>query len=429
MAVTNPSRDPRLVGYTAVTVMLAIGALVFGKPAVFMCAAPFAVAVIRGVRDRAPLDTQLRFDADEYSLLEGDEVRVTATFRRRPEHVAYVHVVLTTSWEAVDPEELQWVIPPGDAEVEVAFTVRPTAWGRLSLGSFVLELNTPGGLTVWEVHGELPSSFRVLPPPERVRELLPPPISHSLLGQHPSRVVGDGFDFAELRPYSHGDRLRDINWRASARFDSLQVNRRHPERNGDVILLLDTFTHVAGAHSAALQAVIGRAARAAWSIAQLHLMSQDRVGLATRGRYTRQLPTAGGDRARYTLLEAMLDIGGEVADGRVTDGYAQRLRIPPTALVVALTPLIDQRMTRDLLALRGAGRTVVVVVVDTMDLLPEPTSLAEQQSYRLFGAQLRLQRERLAADGMPVTVWGKDGSLAQVVGALRHLQRGRLVRR
>jgi len=429
MAVTRPSRDPRLVGYAAVTIMLSIGALVFGKPAVFVCAVPFAAAVIRGTRDRVPLDMNLRFEAEEYSLLEGDEVRVTATFTRRPHQVAYVHVLLTESWEAVEPDELHWVIPPGSPDVAVDFTVRPTSWGRLTLGSVVLELSARGGLTTWEVHGELPSAFRVLPPPERVRELLPPPVSHALLGQHPSRVVGDGFDFAELRPYSHGDRIRDINWRASARFDSLQVNRRHPERNGDVILLLDTFTDVAGKHSAALQAVLGRAARAAWSIAQLHLMSQDRVGLVTRGRYTRQLPTSGGDRARYALLEAMLDVGGEVADGRGGTGATQRMRIPPTALVVALTPLIDQRMTRDLLALRGAGRTVVVVVVDTIDLLPEPTTVAEQQSYRLFGAQLELQRERLAADGIPVTVWGKDGSLSQVVAALRHLQRGRLVRR
>jgi uncharacterized protein (DUF58 family) len=426
----KPSRDPRLVGYLTVAIILTIGALAFGRPVLFVCAAPFALASARGLRDRSPIDLSPVFEATDYSPLEGDEVTVMLRFRRRRDHMAAVRVLLPQSWEAVEPTELQWNLPPdGSEQVELSFVVRPVSWGRLSLGALTIDLQSRGGLTTWEVHGTLANSFRVLPPPERVRELLPPPESNSWLGLHPSRTVGDGFDFAELRPYGVGDRVRDVNWRASARFDTLQVNRRHPERNGEVILLLDLFTDVGGTHSTVLQAVLGRSARAAWSIAQLHLNSQDRVGLVSRAGFTRQLATASGDRARYTLLETLLDIGGEIADGRPADGTTQRLRIPTGALVVAFTPLTDARMTRDLLALRGAGRSVVVVNIDVMDLLPAPTTDHEAHAYRMFAMQVNMQRDRLAAEGIPTTVWRNESSLGQVVAALRHLQRVRMVRR
>ena len=41
--------------------------------------------------------------------------------------------------------------------------------------------------------------------------------------------------------FEHGDSLRRINWRASARRGELWVNELHPERNTDVIIFLDTF--------------------------------------------------------------------------------------------------------------------------------------------------------------------------------------------
>ena len=52
----------------------------------------------------------------------------------------------------------------------------------------------------------------------------------------------EGIEFADLRPFVPGDRVRRINWRASARRGELWVNELHAERNADVILFLDSFT-------------------------------------------------------------------------------------------------------------------------------------------------------------------------------------------
>ena len=52
---------------------------------------------------------------------------------------------------------------------------------------------------------------------------------------------GEGIEFADLRPFVFGDRVRRINWRASARRGELWVNEQHPERNTDVVIFLDSF--------------------------------------------------------------------------------------------------------------------------------------------------------------------------------------------
>ena len=51
-------------------------------------------------------------------------------------------------------------------------------------------------------------------------------------------------EFADLRPFMFGDRVRRINWRASARRGELWVNEQHPERNVDVVLFVDSFAEV-----------------------------------------------------------------------------------------------------------------------------------------------------------------------------------------
>jgi uncharacterized protein (DUF58 family) len=246
-----------------------------------------------------------------------------------------------------------------------------------------------------------------------------------VLGAHASRAIGDGFDFAEIRAFTTGDRLRDLNWRATARTGEPQVNRRHPERNGEVVLLIDTFADGLGSLSITQQRVIGRAAHAGWAIAQLHLAAQDRVGLVTRGRLVRNLHPGTGSHAKYALLDALLDVGTAVQHGEGDRVDLNRLRVSPAALVIALTPLTRTDLVDDLWYLRHTGRSVVVVVVETLDLLPTPVDRADADARRMIAQEWRLRRQALADDGFPVTTWASDASLGAVVASLRRTQHAR----
>src|SRR4029079_11108347 len=83
--------------------------------------------------------------------------------------------------------------------------------------------------------------LRVYPREERLRQLVRPARTQLGAGNQVSRSRGDVIEFADLRPFNAGDRLRLIHWRASARRGELWVTELHPERNADVVIFLDTF--------------------------------------------------------------------------------------------------------------------------------------------------------------------------------------------
>ena len=56
------------------------------------------------------------------------------------------------------------------------------------------------------------------------------------LGDHLTTFKGDGLDFREIRDYDHGDDIRKINWRASAKGAGLKSNVFNEERELNILL-------------------------------------------------------------------------------------------------------------------------------------------------------------------------------------------------
>jgi uncharacterized protein (DUF58 family) len=424
VALIKPRRDRRALGYAALAIGFTALALLRGEPRDLALAAPFAAVLIVGLRSIHPIEVAGRISFDTGTSFEEDEVSGTIEVVRPRGTITTIAVDNRAGWTAVDPDPvLIWTVGPAGDKITAPFTVRAETWGRHRLGALTMSLRRPLGVTVWElVHDDSPS-FNVLPSPEHLRRLLPAPASQSTAGVHISRFVADGFDFAELRPFAIGDRLRDVNWRASARSDQLQTNRRHPDRSGEIVLLLDTFADGIGTASTTAQAALTRAARAAWSLAQLHLDVQDRVGLAAQGRVVTQLRPRSGDRARYDLLGTLLSIGGLVAAGESAHGRQPLSRLPPNALILALTPLIDQRFTVDLLALHRAGRPVMAVQMVLDDLYPPAVDSPDVLARRIFALGIEQRRDDLVRAGVPLAQWTEEADLGGIVGGLDRLHR------
>ena len=100
-------------------------------------------------------------------------------------------------------------------------------------------------------------------------------------GNQVARSRGEGIEFADLRPFTPGDRVRRVNWRATARRGVPWVNEAHPERNSDVVIFLDTFAEARRTDTGTLDLGV----RAAAALAGHYLKEKDRVGLVVlRGR-------------------------------------------------------------------------------------------------------------------------------------------------
>ncbi len=115
-------------------------------------------------------------------------------------------------------------------------------WGSWVLGDVRLRASDRLGARTWESRVERPCALRILPGAAAMRELVSPAETHTATGSEVARVRGDGIEFADTRAFVPGDRMRAVNWRASARRGTLVVNERHPERNADVVVFLDSFS-------------------------------------------------------------------------------------------------------------------------------------------------------------------------------------------
>lgn len=227
-----------------------------------------------------------------------------------------------------------------------------------------------------------------------------------------------------MRPYVPGDRLRDLNWAATARYGRPFVNRYHPELSGDVVIALDAFADGSLASTEALR----RAARAAWALASIHFRANDRVGLVGLGGRTQWLPPAGGRLARYRFLEVLLRIGGEAGrSAKIRPG--QDTAVPSSALVIALTPLHDDHPLNALTSWRAQGRSVAVVLIDMNDQIDEPESEAEGLARRLWLLELDRRKRELTRLGIPLVTLGRDDPMNPLVSALRRARRAPLPRR
>ncbi len=89
-------------------------------------------------------------------------------------------------------------------------------WGVESFGPARLDVSGPLGLVRWVGRAQSTSIVRVLPDDGTMQTLLPNPEPRTTSGVDVARRRGDGFEFAEIRQYREGDRLRSVNWYQSA---------------------------------------------------------------------------------------------------------------------------------------------------------------------------------------------------------------------
>ena len=165
-------------------------------------------------------------------------------------------------------------LSPGERR-ELEVPIRCAHWGTYEVGSVVWRARDPFGLFVYE--GTIASGHRlkVYPRGETLQRLLRPLETQAFSGNQVARSRGEGIEFADLRPFTYGDQVRRVNWRATARRGEPWVNETHPERNSDIVIFLDTFAEARRPDLGTLDIGV----RAAASLAALYLREKDRVGL------------------------------------------------------------------------------------------------------------------------------------------------------
>ena len=331
---------------------------------------------------------------------------------------------------------VQWTLHPG-REIEpasattaegqqVRFTFSPQRWGRRQIGTMDLVLRDRWRLAEGHLTLNLPA-LDCYPAPAQQRTQVVLSRLPNRLGEHAARSFGEGIEFAGVREYVPGDRQRSINWAASTRRGRLQVNTFAAERSQDVVLLVDGTTDVGEPGFSAVDLALRGAAAAA----RAYLDARDRVGVITYhwGSVFWRVPGLGR-RQVYRLIDAML--AGELGAVGPAAGSAHgtgmhrlpRAALPPGALVVVFSPLLDQRFVETLRDMRERGFSMLVV--DVLNTEPparpriplrgglggsSPRANTDRMARRIWRMEQEAIRFSLRELGVPVAHWDGVQSL------------------
>ncbi|MFI0482880.1 DUF58 domain-containing protein [Actinomadura sp. 9N215] len=426
-------------GLATLAVLAGLAALLLARPNLLLLAAPPVGVLAAGLAARRPGTVTLRTTECPRRCFEGDALEITVTadaggpvdeIALRLDHAPAFGVDVTA-----------YVEDHAAGTARATFVLRPGYWGRHRLPRVVVDCRSR-----YRVARALAAlslgDISVYPAGPPVRPRLVPLDLPRRLGDHVARAAGSGMEFAGIRPYLPGDRARDVNWKASGLRGRLHVTTRADQRQAEIVLALDAYTDLgdpdrppAPTHRQSKdelrsrQTLLDRAVRGAAAVATAYLRGADRVGIVVFGGELRWLAPGQGEHHFYRLAEAVMDarsLGADLGSDLAGDlRRAPRSALPPGALVIVFSPLLDDRAVRTVQDLRRRGTPVVVV--DTLDREPPGGGREEylELSLRLWRLDRRALRAGLADLGVPVVPWTPEDSLDVVVGSFGHRISGR----
>ena len=416
---------PKLGAYAGLAALGLLAGLVLGRPEVVVLAAPFALVVVAGLLASVRPEIAVVERHDRERLLEGDELVVELEVdAARPLAELEVNLDVPPGLTLVEGENPAAIGLGTDARTQT-LRLRADHWGAYLVGEVALRARDAMGLFLYEQELDLRRPLKVYPRAEALQRIVRPLETQVFTGNQVARTKSEGIEFADLRPFAPGDRIRRINWRASALRGELWVNEHHPERNADVVVFLDSFTEARRPGSSTLDLSV----RAAASLLAGYLGVRDRVGFVSFGGVLRWLQPGSGLKQLYQVVDALLDT-------EITLNYAWKGidvippgTLPPQALVVALTPLLDERSLAALLDLRGRGFDLAIVDVSPVPFAAPGREEIDQLAHRLWKLRREALRARYERVGVAVVEWREGMPLAtaveEVTAFRRQLRRAR----
>ncbi|MFZ5444174.1 MAG: DUF58 domain-containing protein [Myxococcota bacterium] len=218
----------------------------------------------------------------------------------------------------------------------------PGTRGDLTFGPVTLRFEGPLGLCARQVRVELPATVKVFPDLSVLsRDALTLARAEDQASRRVVRVRSEGREFESLREYRPGDDRRTIDWKATARRGKPFVRQHQPERNQQVLLLLDCGRHMAGEVEGRRK--LDHAVDAALRLAKVALDQGDLVGVMAFGRdVKRWLPPRKGAEQLRAIAQALYRVEAALEESNygaaIDQAFARGAR---RSLVIVLTDLLD----------------------------------------------------------------------------------------
>src|SRR5207253_1207416 len=235
-------------------------AVLSARPELFVAALPLLLALVPLALRAPALDHRIAHEVSRGRVLEGESVTVTVTVQAR------ASIALL---ELLGPLPAGSVVVSGRHRAAMAlragqtgrwsYEVRFEGRGAHDMGTIAVRVRDRFGIRAWEQRHVDPKPVRVYPHIALLRSLPRPAHARASVGDYVSSVLGEGIEPGDIRQFAPGDRIKQVNWRASLRLGKLYVTQHQRERNADVVLMLDTLAE--GGRARDTRATLDLAAR------------------------------------------------------------------------------------------------------------------------------------------------------------------------
>jgi uncharacterized protein (DUF58 family) len=390
-------------------VVVVIAAVLTRHASLLLAGAPVLAALAAARRGTRPGELDAAVTAAPSRCFEGEDVEVIATLTTPMDEVTF-RIEPGPAVELSEGPATQVAVAGQPARAR--WVLRPHAWGRHVICTVTVECTDGVGETSLALR---PEPIEVFPHPPPTRATLLPADLLRRIGEHTAAAPGAGIEFFGIRGYQPGDRLRDLNWAVTSRLGQPYVNQRAALRAADLVIMIDAFSDVGPPGNTTLDLAV----RGAAGLATAYLRTGDRVGVVVLGGVLNWLAPSPGNRQFFRIVEMAFSVRFP-SEATPDLDRVPRTALPPRALVVLFSPLLDRRALNAVTDLRQRGVSLVIVDVLTYEPPAERRLPATQLAVRLWRLDRGALRASLAGLGVPVLAWdsrtGLEGAQAPLRG-------------
>jgi uncharacterized protein (DUF58 family) len=302
--------------------------------------------------------------------------------------------------------------------------------GRQQIAKVSYRLIGADGAWISEPSAPVVAERSVAPAVHSLKEIASPFRLTGLAGARASARPGDGGEFRDLHHYAPGDRLRRIDWKATARrshgFGDLLVRRTDATADATVILVLDSRDDICERVEGWSGAFLGDggldamdlAREAAASLAVAAVGAGDRVGFIDVAAQNGVLSPAGGKRH----LDRVLRCIAMATPSGVRFSQRRAPIVPRGAIIYLMSTFFDFEVVELARLWRAAGHRVIAVdVLPILDM--QHCSLQTRTAQRILLAERRQHLAAVHANGGECFRWQDNADRTSRAIALRTLAR------
>jgi uncharacterized protein (DUF58 family) len=251
-------------------------------------------------------------------------------------------------------------------EEHIAYTLKPTERGEYHFGNLNIYASSKIGLVAKRFRFDADAMVPTYPSFKQLRKFELLNINHNLqdYGVKKIRRIGHTMEFEQIKDYVIGDDLRTINWKATAKKNSLMVNQFQDEKSQPIYSIIDKGRVMKMPFEGL--SLLDYAINATLVISSIALKKHDKAGMLSFSKKVENMVVAQRRSSQMRLiLESLYNVKTDYFESDFSRLYANIKRhITQRSLILLYTNFetLDS-LNRQLPYLKAIAKNHLIVVI------------------------------------------------------------------